>query len=303
MQKIPILIISDSPNGSTGLGMITGQIASLAQKHVSDVCEVAVAGYGDRGENKQPFTVYPFTASANWEIPELPWIWKRFAGDRKGIILTVQNIAWLPSLTYPERLPIGELSNFLMSGKVKIWSYVPIDSVCLNERLSGYEEKILQKLDRILAYTKFGSDAIDRTLGNDLGTTPHIPHGTDEKIFYPRSRKEARATLVSRIGRGNGEVSEDIILIGIFATNTPRKDWPLGIEVCGRLAEKGYNIGLLIHTDRMHGNWNLKELCHGFGLKGRVIESTRPLDREEMPWLYAACDVTLGIGSEGWGCL
>ena len=156
--------------------------------------------------------------------------------------------------------------------------------------------------DRVLAYTKFGSDAIDRTLGNDLGTTPHIPHGTDDTIFYPRSRKEARATLVSRIGRGNGAVSEDIILIGIFATNTPRKDWPLGIEVCGRLVERGYNIGLLIHTDRMHGNWNLTELCQGFGLSGRVIESTRPLDREEMPWLYASCDVTLGIGSgEGFG--
>ena len=292
MSKTPLLLMSDSPNGSTGLGMVTGYLARLIQLHLSDVCEVAVAGLGDRGEQKQPFPVYPFSDFSGWQIPQLPWIWKQFAGDRKGIILSVLNIAWMQWFAYPEELPYGEFRDFLMSGRFDLWSYVPVDSVCLNDKLSSHEEKILRRLGRVLAYTKFGADTIDRTLGNDLGTTPHIPHGTDDTIFYPRSRKEARATLTTRIGKGNRPISDDIILIGIFATNTARKDWPLGIEVCGRLVEKGYNIGLLIHTDRMGPtNWNLTKLCLGFGLQGRTIESTMPLDKEEMPWLYAACDV------------
>jgi glycosyltransferase involved in cell wall biosynthesis len=302
-QKVtPVLLVSDSPNGSTGLGMITGQIASLAHQNLSDVCDIAVAGYGDAGENKQPYPVYPFSELNNWTIPQLPWIWKQFAGDRKGIILTVWNVAWLPWMTHPENLQPGGLRDFLMSGRFKLWSYVPVDSVCLNNRLSANEESILRRFDRVLAYTKFGADAIDRTLGNDLGTTLYAPHGTDPEVFYPRDRKEARRTLLSRIGKGNTAVSDDVILVGIFATNTPRKDWPLGIEVCARLVDKGYNIGVLVHTNSMHGNWNIQELCLGFGLQGRTIESTCALNRDDLPWLYAACDVTLGIGSgEGWG--
>lgn len=302
MERIPVLILSDSPNGSTGLGIVTREIAIRIHRHLSEFCYVGVAGYGDMGENRQPFPVYPFSEMKNWSIPQLPWIWKQFAGDRKGVILTVWNIAWLMWMTHPGALPPGELKDFLMSGRFKLWSYVPVDSVCLNDRLSMHEERILRGIDRVLAYTKFGADAIDRTLGNNLDTTPHIPHGTDSEIFYPRIRKEARSTLLSRTGKGNRGVGDDIILVGIFATNTPRKDWSLGIEVCGRMVEKGYNVGLLIHTNRMQGEWNLTELCLGFGMQGRTIESVRDLEREDVAWLYAACDCTLGIGSgEGWG--
>ena len=303
MNLPPLLLVSDSPYGSTGLGMVTREIAIRIQEHLSDVCYVGVAGYGGEKENKLPFPVYPYSELKNWTIPQLPWIWKQFAGDRKGIIITIWNIAWLPWFTHPENLEPGELKDFLMSDRFKLWSYVPVDSVCLNERLSNHEEKILRRIDRVLAYTKFGADAIDRTLGNDLGTTPHIPHGTDSMVFYPRSREDARETLLSRIGfKTPAKISDDIILIGIFATNTARKDWALGLEVCGRLVQKGYNLGVLVHTDRMKKDWNLTELCLGFGLQGRTIESTQPLDRKEIPWLYAACDATLGIGSgEGFG--
>ena len=73
-------------------------------------------------------------------------------------------------------------------------------------------------LDRVLAYTNFGADAIDRTLGNPLGTTEHIPHGTDDTIFYPRSRKTARETLLQRIGFNmpGAVVGDEIELIGIL---------------------------------------------------------------------------------------
>ena len=83
MSKCPLLILSDSPNGPTGLGMITRELATRIQQHLSDVCYVGVAGYGDDKSNKQPFPVYPYSEMKNWAIPQLPWIWKQFAGDRK----------------------------------------------------------------------------------------------------------------------------------------------------------------------------------------------------------------------------
>jgi len=302
MSLKPLLIVSDNPNGPTGLGEVTRQIATRAQMYLSDVFHVGVAGYGNYGNNRQPFPVYPFNELNEWTIPKLPWIWKEFAGDSEGVILTIWNIAWLSWMAYPETLQPGELRCFLMSKKFKLWSYVPIDSTCLNGKLSSHEADVLRRLDRTLAYTKFGADVIDRTRGKELGTTPHIPHGTDSEVYYPRSRKEARKTLLSRIGTGNSILGDDIILVGIFATNTARKDWPLGIEVCSRLARRGHNVGLLIHTNSMQGNWNLTEIAQAFGMQGRTIVSTNNLDSKDMPWLYAACDVTLGIGSgEGWG--
>jgi glycosyltransferase involved in cell wall biosynthesis len=300
-----MLFVSDSPNGPNGLGMITREIATRAQKHLADVCYVGVAGYGDDGSKKQPFPVYPFSELKNWTIPQLPWIWKQFSGDRKGIIVTVWNIAWLPWFAYPEELEPSELRDFLMSDRFKLWAYVPVDSVCLNDGLSNHEERILRRLDRVLAYTKFGADAIDRTLGNQLGTTEHIPHGTDDTIFYPRSRKTARETMLQRIGYNmpGAVVGDEIEIIGIFATNTARKDFPIALEVCARLVQRGHNIGVLLHTNRMVGDWNITELCLKFGLKGRVFESTRPMtDHRDVAWLYAACDVVLCPGrGEGWG--
>lgn len=306
MTRTPLLIVSDSPNGSTGLGMVTGEIAKRANESLSDVFDIAVAGYGDDNSGRQPFKVYPFIQRGDYVIPELPRIWRRFAGDREGIIMSIGNISWLGRFAYPELIQDGqyhEFRDFVMSGRFKHWAYVPIDSENLNGKLSNDETLILKRIDRILAYTKYGADVIDRTLTQPEGTTQYLPHGTDAKMFYPRDKKAARESLLGRIGCGvSAVISDDVIIVGIFATNTARKDWPLALKVCGILVERGYNIGVLLHTDRMKGEWNIKELCHLCGLEGRVFESTKPLPKEDVAWLYAACDVVLANGrGEGWG--
>ena len=157
----------------------------------------------------------------------------------------------------------------------------------------------------MLAYTKWGAEVIDRTMESDplwIGPkTSYLPLGTDEKIFYPRSRKEARRLVVNRLAHKNGIVSDDITLIGIVATNTPRKDWALGFEICAELLRRGVNVGLWAHTDQFRKNWDLISLAESFGMRQRTILTSGHIPDEHMAWGYAACDCTLGIGSEGWG--
>lgn len=303
MSKTKLLFVSDSPIGKTGLGKITGKLAHNLSANVSDLFDVGVAGYGGTWAKDLPYKLYPFSRIDNYSILDLPKIWNDFAGEEPGIIMMVWNIAWLPWFTYPETLPPGPLRSFLQTTKIKKWAYVPVDSECPNGRLTETERKILYGLDRVLAYTQFGADVIDRTLRRPEGTTPHLPHGTDRDIFYPRSRTEARLQFLHRLKiNATGIVGDDFTVVGIVATNTPRKDWPLGLETCGKLVEKGMNIGVWAHTDSMRKHWDIPELAIAFGLKDRLIQSTADLSEEDLAWAYAACDCTLAIGSgEGWG--
>ena len=92
------------------------------------------------------------------------------------------------------------------------------------------------------------------------------------------------------------------MLIGVVATNTPRKDWYLAFEVCAELVRRGVNVGLWVHTDHMRKNWDIPALAHEFGMDTRTIASNKVLGDDDLAWAYAACDITLGIGSgEGWG--
>jgi glycosyltransferase involved in cell wall biosynthesis/SAM-dependent methyltransferase len=217
------------------------------------------------------------------------------------------NAAWTNWFADPSSLPDGELKSFVQSGQFKKWLYTPVDSECPNGRLTEAERRIFLGYDRVLAYTKWGAEVIDRTMESDplwVGPkTAYLPLGTDGKIFYPRSRKEARRVFASRIAhKGKGVIADDVTWIGIVATNTPRKDWALGFEVCAELLRRGVNVGLWAHTDQFRKNWDLISLAESFGMRQRTCLTSGNIPDEDMAWGYAACDCTLGIGSgEGWG--
>jgi len=71
--------------------------------------------------------------------------------------------------------------------------------------------------NRVLAYTKFGADVIDRTCGWMEGTTPYLPHGTDKTVFFPRDRKEARDFFIEKVvQKGKGIITGDILLAAVW---------------------------------------------------------------------------------------
>ena len=303
MSQIQLLIVSDAVSSPTGLARVARELAVRIHTHLSDTFELATAGYGGTYSRKFPWKQYSFQKLTDWTIPELPGIWQDFAGDRKGIILWVWNASWLPWLANPDLLPPSDLKTFLQSGQFENWIYVPVDAEGPYGKMVESQGEILKKFDRVLAYTKFGADVIDRTCGWEEGTTAHLPHGTDGTVFYPRDRHEARQGFVARVtNQGTQIISDDVLLAGCVATNTARKDWGLAFETCAELLRKGVNIGLWAHTDRFQKAWDLLSLADEFGMRERVIFTNGHLSDEDMAWAYAACDCVLAIGSgEGWG--
>lgn len=287
MIRTPLLILSDSPTGPTGLGRVTRE---LAQKIATDLPEVrlGVAGLNAVNSRHLPYPLYSFSLHGNWEIDTLPRIWDDFAGSEKGIALTIWNVSWLEWLFIPSETPTGQ---FLKEKPFEKWAYVPVDGHCADGKMHPRDKPILEGFDRVLAYGEYGAKVIEKTLSR--GPIPSIPHGIDLEVFFPREKEAARR----RFG-----LPMDIFLVGVVATNTGRKDWPLAFATLKELRKQGVNASLWGHTDDFRKHWDLLTLAEIHFVSENILLTTTQLTDENMSWFYACCDVTLGIGlGEGFG--
>lgn len=297
-MKKKLFILSDSPAGTSGLGRICRDLALRIHEHLSDVYDLAVYGYGAQPTHFLPFRQYEMKIE-NFVPTNLPEVWRDFAGTERGICLSIFNPSWLPWMVDPSHLLDEKLKSFLASDPFEKWIYAPIDGDVRPGRQPRAIAECIASFDRVAVYTHFAKNSVLAA----LDTEPEIavlPHGLDQKVFYPRDKAIARDTLVKRVaGIEAGGISDDVVLIGVVATNTPRKDWYLAFETAAELVSRGVNVGLWIHVDKLRANWDIPALISEFGLDGRVIASNRSLSDEDMAWAYSACDVAWAIASGG----
>jgi glycosyltransferase involved in cell wall biosynthesis len=306
MSKRPLLIVSDAITSPTGFGRVSRELAIRINAELSDVFRLGTAGYGGNTSREFEWTQYTISKLETWAMPELPSIWNDFARDEGGVLCFLFNASWLWWMADPDKLPESDLKNFIKAKPFESWLYFPVDSEGPNGRLSEQEAKIFASFDRILTYTKWGAEVVDRTMkhhGLFKAPCEHRPHGTDQNIFFPRDRHEARQCFIQKVAkRERGFINDDVVLLGVCATNTNRKDWPLAFEVCKELLDRGVNVGLWAHMDRAQKHWDLPMLADEFNMRLRTIFTNNHLTDEDLSWGMAACDCFLGIGSgEGWG--
>jgi glycosyltransferase involved in cell wall biosynthesis len=294
MARAKLMVMSDAPTSSTGLGRITREIVQRIVDNLSDTIEVCTFGYGGCESRHLPWRQYTIRRLENWIAPELPVVWFDFAGNEPGYLLAIWNPGWLGYVADPETLPPSGLRDFLKAPPFEKWIYAPIDGVSVDGKLT--ESDILSGFDRVLAYTEWAA----KLIGKD---TPYLPHGIDKSVFYPRDAKVVRQNFIETVsGRAAKPIDPSVKIIGIAATNTARKDWGLAFDTCARLRQRGMNLGVWAHTDKFHGHWDLVEMANRFGLANRVIFTNGFLSDEVMATAYSGCDITLGIGSgEGFG--
>ena len=99
----PLLILSDAPSASSGLGRICRDLATRIHERMSDVCKVATLGYGGPGSCKLGFQQYTIEGMSDWVVPTLPEVWKDFAGEEKGAVLSIWDASRLAWYAQPER--------------------------------------------------------------------------------------------------------------------------------------------------------------------------------------------------------
>lgn len=286
-----LLIVSDSVSSHSGLARITRDLASRIHEHMQDDFIVATAGWGGAGLDDFPWKDYPIHNIEGWLLPELPKIAQHFAGDDELIVFFISDPSRLGWFAHPDWCPIPELAEWVRSPKIKKWIYAPIDAEGPNGKLSLKLDYILRGFDKVLNYSKFSSSV--------TGYPDYLPHGIDCSIFKKYDRNEMK-----RMFRDSGFVGleESSFLVGIVATNQPRKDWALGMETCAKLLAKGIDVRLWCHTDVIARHWDIGQMIHDFGMQGRTIVTNSHFPDEQMSKFYSACDVTLGIGSgEGFG--
>lgn len=303
----PLLILSDAPTSGTGLGRICGDLTHRIAENMSDTFRVATFGYAGVVSRHLPYHQYVMEGVQDFITPTLPEVWRDWAGEEKGILLTIWDLSRLGWLLRPEmQCDNPVLREFLLKKPFNIWTYLPIDAEGPNGKLTFPLKETLKGTDRSVAYGKWGAGVVDRTMGLAEDTTQYLPHGIDTSVFYERDRTWNRKTFASYtkactlMGSLADRVKSDEILISIVATNQARKDWALGIETVAILARK-HNIRLWIKTDVAERNWSIPALLLDYSLADRAMITFDDLTDEEMARAYSASDLVLGIAPEGFG--
>jgi glycosyltransferase involved in cell wall biosynthesis len=301
-ERFKLLIWSDAPDGVSGLGRICRELALHIHKHLSDVVEVATYAPFAKLTNHLPFGQY-LMEQDNLVPTNLESTCRDFFGDYRGAVLLIWNVSFAPYLCFPEKCHDPKLREFLESKPFELWGYTPIDGDCRPGMLPLNMAEALYQFDRLAHYTRFAqriTDASWKELGLSKETTV-LYHGVDTTVFYPRNREEARRTFYARAtGSAENPIADGVKMIGVVATNSERKSWPLVFEAAAELIGWEQNIGLWIHTDAARKHFDIMALAREYKLEGRIVFS-RPLNDEEMAWCYSAMDCFWGTGQEGFG--
>lgn len=306
-MPVPLLIISDSPSGPSGLARITRDVATRIAQHLPDLFRVATFGYGSHGSCKLPFHQYVIEGMHEWVLPTLPDVWRDFAGKEHGIIMTVWDASRLLWFARPENVQDKYLRDFLNDADFDRWGYFPMDATGPHDKLTAILGHTMQAYDRVLGYSSWADKILRRTLTTEGIDLDWLPHGIDTSVFKPRNRSAARHGFGERIGARTLKgkflsVPDDAFMVGIVATNQIRKDYGLGVQAVAEIA-KNRKVLMWIHIDTLERHWSIPALINDFGFShDSAVVTMADMTDEEMSWCYSACDVTLGIGqAEGFG--
>jgi glycosyltransferase involved in cell wall biosynthesis len=187
------------------------------------------------------------------------------------------------------------IRQWLSHRPFELWGYWPVDAEGVDHHLPHGFPDVMRKYNRNLAYSEWARTLMKK---DDIEAQA-LPHGIDTSIWYPRDRKLARKKVQ---GLGMTRLGDNSLLVGVVATNQPRKDWALAFATCAELLKQGQDVLVWCHTDTLRSHWDIVSLVQDFGLLNRVMVTHPPVNDEDMAQLYSACDVTLGIGlGEGFG--
>ncbi len=301
-ERTPIMLVGDAPSAQSGLGRILRDVAVRIHANMSDVFDVATLGYGGYGDRGLGFPQYHIEEMKDWFIPTLPSVWENFAGDRKGILFVIWDASRTLWMTKPKMCRDQFVRDWLQRKPFKIWGYPAMDaagpmgglSVMIRESILGY--------DRVLAYSKWAEDMISNSLtrgeANQLNLH-HLPHGIDTSVFFPRGKAKSRSIFTDTLRFSGPKVRPEEKIIGIVATNQARKDYGLAIQALAGVRDIPFRI--YIQVDKLERHWSIPALLKDYGLIEKAIVNLTQVTDDVMSHIYSACDLTLGIGPEGFG--
>lgn len=293
-MKIPILLVSDDPRKGTGLARITGEIASriLVDPELSKWYEVGVCGVYGKHFVTKPYPIYPVQGGIDDVFRHLGMFWKDFAGNRPGVVMPICSPNWLWELVYAE-MAARERNDWWPVVRMwerrpwKLWPYAAVEGG-FKGKFNCYVKETLEGCDRVLMYSKWGIE-LARNSGMDMKNIDWCHHGIDTGIF--RKIPELNPP-------------EDKLRIGCIATNSPRKQHALMLEIVADLKKRlgPGKIDAHIHTNTLVDCWDLPLLANDLDLINEVSFSIDRWTDDTVAKFYNQCHVTvLPTSGEGFG--
>lgn len=309
-----VLVVGDSSVIHTGFGRVVKEITTgLFNTGKYDIKTIGwFHWHGQKNQEVVPYEIISTRPSkddmyAQHTFNEVVAVFK------PDVVLAVGDV-WMvePTTSSPHR------------NTYKLLVYVPIDGTPLSPRWKS----MLEKADKVIAYGNFGVNEMLK-IGVEVSKMTSIPHGVDNKTFFPMGKEPLREKYKAK----------DIFVVGTVCRNQPRKNIPklmqafclfaggyLTCESCGltffeNMPEcplcKGKKLFLGKAKDEarlyMHMamneefGWNIPELINRYNLSKKVITPSdmqvgAGVSSESLAELYNIFDIfTLPTMGEGWG--
>lgn len=276
----PLVLIGDAPTQPSGLGRISRDLATLIYRHHRDEIallqiglQLASGSYGWKG----PWPLVTFShEEGRMGATSLAKVLQQH--QRKGIVFALwdAHFCW-------ELLPVVREYGW------EFWIYPPVDATNVFGEFGGPAAEVVKQADRVLAYGKWAAEVLSRVRGKSVAW---LPLGIGD-LWQPPDEKTAR-WLPDPAGR-----------IGCVATNSPRKDLHLYVEILAELRRRGHPINAWLVTDTQVRGWSIPELMRMYKVHPEELKVYTNGDRlgdQELLRLYQGSSVTVAPGlGEGFG--
>jgi len=227
-RKIRLLYHGDSPNVTTGFGIVAKQI--LLRLYSTERYDITCIGVNHFGQpHNLPFQIWPAsTANTSRDIFGLDMLEDVLRGLVTRLLGYSSDFDVFFSLSDIWTLELLDGIIKKLNYDIPWVSYFPIDG----EPIYKQWLKTLRKTTVPVCYSKYAFNLLNKL--DPFLNVQYIPHGVDSKTFAPLSMTERRKWKKS-FGLGNNFV------IGIVGRNQPRKNLGFAIRVFDMIYH-GYKV-------------------------------------------------------------
>ena len=282
MERTPLLLLGDSPRMPSGLGRLARDVgALLASEQEALGIDLLQVGWEDLDAASYGYLPsYAFTPvfdlGHDWGKTRVQQITVEYFGpDAQPILFGL----WDPSRLIPYVCGRDSWPG-------PVWAYPALDGTNVHGSLGGQLPAFVALVDSLLAYGRWAA-GVYRPLRQ--APVSYLPHGLQ--------------TVVPALAPPWGDRwSPAAHVLGVVATNQPRKDWHSAVRLLHDLHDVDAAWRGWFHVDQLvTPAWSLPELIALYQLQDAVVVTTS-LDDGALAAAYAACTITYAPGrGEGFG--
>lgn len=288
-----VLLMSDTPSISTGMGRVHREIGRELKKRGYDVVSIGwFSAYWlkDWTEWKSYRTNNMYYGSDVFDEV----VYK----ESPDIVLTIGDIWMVDYIVDRSRCKSRVLFQWVM--------YTPIDGEAFGGGVPTSWLPTFRDADAVVAYIEYGKNAILKSLPNLKDRINVVPHGVDLEI-YKNVGQEKRLALRKSIG-----IEDDMVLFLMVVRNQFRKNIP---EFCKGWKEFTKNKDKkalfwphMTFKDSM--GWDLREIFEIYGMQKDLVYFKEVADaptnvdlipEKRLAEVYNVADVVIMMGGEGFG--